>query len=182
MSVMYWIEKGGPILVILLALNLVGWSLLIWKFLQVVQFFKALEDHTAKVKQRLSEFDFTGLSMSGSERLDYVVSFYMDRMHRGLSTIRVIATVSPLLGLLGTVFGILMAFQTISEKGLDDPSLFASGIALALITTVAGLIVAIPHFIGYNYLSSSLGRAERQLEESLLKSKDVVEELGHAPA
>lgn len=86
----------------------------------------------------------------------------------GLNTVKIIAIISPLLGLLGTVIGILMAFTTISEQGLSDPSAFAGGISVALITTVGGLIVAIPHNIGYNYLIQLVDSIEITLELDIL--------------
>lgn len=81
---------------------------------------------------------------------------------------QIIASITPLLGLLGTVLGILSSFSIISQKGLDNPNLFAEGISLALITTFGGLIVAIPHFVGHNYLKSYLDQSERKLEKSII--------------
>ena len=63
-----------------------------------------------------------------------------------------IAAISPLLGLLGTVTGIINAFNAIMARGVGDPTVFAAGISEALITTAAGLIVAIPALFGYRYL------------------------------
>lgn len=65
-------------------------------------------------------------------------------------------TVSPFLGLLGTVWGIMIAFLDIAAKGSANISVVAPGIADALITTIAGLFVAIPSVIGYNYLNNRL--------------------------
>ena len=87
----------------------------------------------------------------------------------GLTTIKIIATVAPLLGLLGTVLGILSSFRVISEQGLANPSVFAGGISMALVTTVGGLVVAIPHFVGYNYLSGLLDDLEIRLEKTTVK-------------
>ena len=87
----------------------------------------------------------------------------------GMVFIKVIAQVSPLLGLLGTVLGILSTFQVIASKGTSNPSLFAEGISLSLITTVGGLIVAIPHFIGHNFLSRLLDNIQFKLEKIVLK-------------
>ena len=91
------------------------------------------------------------------------------RMESGLNTIKIIASIAPLLGLLGTVIGILSAFRVIADAGLSNPSLFAGGIAMALLTTVGGLIVAIPHFVGYNYLVSALDNYEIELEKRLVR-------------
>jgi len=64
--------------------------------------------------------------------------------------------------------GIFEAFQIIAAKGLDNPGDFASGISLALITTIAGLIVGIPHSIAHNFLSGKLDVLEIQLEKRVL--------------
>jgi biopolymer transport protein ExbB len=85
----------------------------------------------------------------------------------GMTTIKVIATTAPLLGLLGTVIGIYEAFQVISSTGLQDPGKFAAGISYALITTIVGLIVAIPHYIAHNYLSGELDALEITVEKHI---------------
>lgn len=69
--------------------------------------------------------------------------------------------------MLGTVIGVLEAFEAISKSGLGDPSVFASGISMALITTVAGLIVAIPHYVGYNYIIGMLDTLEIELKKEI---------------
>ena len=97
------------------------------------------------------------------------VQITVHRLESGLNTIKIIASIAPLLGLLGTVIGILSAFRVISDSGLSNPSLFAGGIAMALLTTVAGLIVAIPHFVGYNYLVGALDDFEIHLEKQVVK-------------
>ena len=86
------------------------------------------------------------------------VALKVNGIESGLNTIKIIASLSPLIGLLGTVIGILNSFDSISHLGLGDPTVFSSGISIALITTVAGLIVAIPHYIGYNYFIGSLDK------------------------
>ncbi len=73
---------------------------------------------------------------------------------RGLRPLATIAQVAPLLGLLGTVTGMIIAFGEISVAGTGNPGLLAGGIGQALVTTAAGLIVAIPVLIGQNYLAS----------------------------
>ena len=70
--------------------------------------------------------------------------------------------------LYGLVVGVLMAFEAIGKVGMGDPSVFANGISMALVTTVGGLIVAIIHTIGYNYLIAYLDRIEAGIEEVLL--------------
>ena len=87
----------------------------------------------------------------------------------GLNTVKIIASIAPLLGLLGTVIGVLDSFDSITKSGLGDPSIFSSGISVALITTIAGLIVAIPHYIGYNYIVGILDDIELKIQKEVLK-------------
>jgi biopolymer transport protein ExbB len=96
------------------------------------------------------------------------VASYVANLEKGLNTVKIIASVAPLMGLLGTVIGVLEAFEAIGKSGLGDPSVFASGISLALITTIAGLLVAIPHYIGYNYLVGALDTLEIELEKDII--------------
>ncbi len=76
---------------------------------------------------------------------------------RYLNSLGTVAGVAPLLGLLGTVVGMINVFAAIMEHGVGNPGVLAGGISQALITTAAGLLVAIPALIGYRYLR---GRVE----------------------
>ena len=87
---------------------------------------------------------------------------YLGRFLLVLSTI---ATVAPLLGLLGTILGMITAFESIARAGTGDPQVVASGISVALLTTAGGLIIAIPSLILYKYLAS---RAEAVVERAEL--------------
>jgi biopolymer transport protein ExbB len=78
------------------------------------------------------------------EKLHAAGRIQVERLERGLTLLEIIAGISPLIGLLGTVLGMLSVFQTITREGLGDPALLADGIGEALVTTVAGLCVGIP--------------------------------------
>ncbi|MBT4146044.1 MAG: MotA/TolQ/ExbB proton channel family protein, partial [Gammaproteobacteria bacterium] len=75
-------------------------------------------------------------------------------LEKGLSMIKLFAAVAPLLGLLGTVTGMIATFQSISLFGTGDPKLMADGISQALVTTMLGLCVAIPLLFLHNLLVS----------------------------
>ena len=95
--------------------------------------------------------------------IDDVGSREADKMKRSLRPIRNIAMVAPLLGLLGTVYGMIEAFQVTSESGgTASTALLAKGIYEALVTTAAGLTIAIPVLLLYHYLS---GRVDRLIDE-----------------
>ncbi len=95
-------------------------------------------------------------------------------LDRNLGTLGTIAAISPLLGLTGTVFGMIRTFAIISEKGIAHPSQLAGGISEALITTATGLVVAIPTLIFYNYFTN---KADRLILEIEKHSYRVVETL-----
>ena len=78
-------------------------------------------------------------------------SIELSFLERGLVILATIANVAPLMGFLGTVAGMIIAFEAIAEAGEVDPALVAGGIKVALLTTAAGLVIAIPVNIGYNY-------------------------------
>jgi biopolymer transport protein ExbB len=78
------------------------------------------------------------------------------RLTRNLRVLETVAAVAPLLGLLGTVVGMIRVFGTISQTALGDPQLLSSGISEAMVTTAAGLIVGIPALVAHNWLE---GRA-----------------------
>ena len=91
-----------------------------------------------------------------------------------LRVLGAVANITPMLGLLGTVFGMIKAFNVISQSGTGNPGLVASGISEALITTAAGLLVGIPALALYHYFR---GRIERFVFEMEEVSVQLVEEL-----
>lgn len=87
-------------------------------------------------------------------KLDEAVLKELPQLEKGLSVVKLLAAVAPLLGLLGTVTGMIATFQSITLFGTGDPKLMAGGISQALITTVLGLVAAIPLLFMHNILSS----------------------------
>lgn len=94
-------------------------------------------------------------------KLDEAILKEIPRLERGISTIKVISALAPLLGLLGTVTGMILTFQAITLFGTGDPKLMAGGISQALVTTVQGLVVAIPMVLLYSVCA---GRAKAVIE------------------
>lgn len=90
-------------------------------------------------------------------------------MERYLNTLGTIASISPLLGLLGTVIGMIKVFTAITTAGVGNPAVLAGGISEALITTAAGLSVAIPSLIFHRYLTGRVDRYVMAMEEQALK-------------
>jgi len=93
-----------------------------------------------------------------------------ERLTRGLSVFGTISTIAPFLGLLGTVLGIVEAFNVLSENGSAGPNVLAAGIGAALWTTAAGLIVAIPSVVAYNIFK---GKAKDILTDMEVVSREL---------
>ena len=108
-------------------------------------------------------------------RLDEQLAEESSLLNRGLPTVAVLAAVSPLLGLLGTVTGMIETFQSITLFGTGDPKLMSGGISQALITTQLGLAVAIPLVLFHSLLT---GRANRLVELLGKHSSDLLTEDG----
>lgn len=96
----------------------------------------------------------------------------LDRFIGALGTI---ASLSPLMGLLGTVLGMIRTFNAISTEGIGNPVVLAGGIAEALITTAAGLTVAIPALVGYKFLRGKVERLVVQMEKEAIKLVQTME-------
>jgi len=83
---------------------------------------------------------------------------------RFLSVLNTVGNVSPLLGLLGTIMGMIIAFESIAASGTGDPRVVANGISQALITTATGLIIAIPAIVFYRYLGTKADSSRTSVE------------------
>lgn len=99
------------------------------------------------------------------KKLDEVIFKDLAELRKGLSTVKVLAAIAPLMGLLGTVTGMIGTFQAITLFGTGDPKLMAGGISQALITTVQGLVVAIPLLLSSNILSSRAQQLSKVIGE-----------------
>ncbi len=151
MDLLMYVEKGGVIVYILIALNIIGFTIIIWKFLTIPQ----KEKISYKILRKIN------MSKDTNSQIEYEIK----KLEVGLNFIKNIASIAPLLGLLGTVIGVLKAFEAITASGLGDPTIFSTGISIALITTIAGLIVAIPHHICYNYFIAVLDELELKVKK-----------------
>lgn len=164
MEILDYIQRGGIIVYILIFLNILGFTIILWKLIvfTLIKFKKRLivEHIVNKLSLNTNKFE--------ERSFNNLLNKQIYNLETGLNTIKIIASISPLLGLLGTVIGVLNSFDAIAKQGLGNPSIFSAGISIALITTVAGLIVAIPHYIAYNYFISSLNKLEHCIEESVI--------------
>jgi biopolymer transport protein ExbB len=148
------VDQGGVVGYIILALAVIGVLLAVWRMVvlsgETGKIKKQMASETAdennalgrvmKVYQTNGDTDTETLELHLSE----AISAEVPRLTRGINWIKIISVVAPLLGLLGTVTGMIDVFETMSLFGTGDPKLMAGGISQALITTVLGLVAAIP--------------------------------------
>lgn len=165
LDLMDYINRGGIIVHILIGLNIIGFTIMFWK-LVIITLSRNTTDMLISevlsfVKHNNEEFK--------KDSIENIINRKVKKMEFGLNTVKIIASIAPLLGLLGTVIGVLDSFDSITKSGLGDPSIFSRGISVALITTIAGLIVAIPHYIGYNYIGGILDDIELKIQKEVLK-------------
>ncbi len=95
-------------------------------------------------------------------------------LERFLNALGTIAELAPLLGLLGTVFGMIQTFNVISTHGVGNPALMSGGIAVALITTAAGLSVAIPALLFHRYFQGKVDRLVITMEQEALRLVEIL--------
>ncbi len=108
------------------------------------------------------------------EDIEDVGRHVVHELERYLNTLGTIAAVSPLLGLLGTVTGMIRAFSAMSSQGVSDPAVVSGGIAEALITTAAGLMVAIPALMAHRYLQRRIDTLVVAMEQEAFRLVEVV--------
>jgi biopolymer transport protein ExbB len=98
----------------------------------------------------------------------------MSKLEKGLIVLATVTNVAPLLGFLGTVLGMIDAFQAIEAAGEVEATLVAGGIKIALLTTALGLLIAIPVSVGHNYFVSRIDAMVIDMEESAQKMVDTL--------
>lgn len=148
------IQQGGGIGYIILLLGGFGLAYGLYRLLMLTQTHKRVSEQIASTE--VSEANPLGRIIAAVEQnqtqntetleliLDEAITREVPVLEKGLSMIKLLAAVAPLLGLLGTVTGMIATFQSISLFGTGDPKLMASGISEALVTTMLGLCAAVP--------------------------------------
>lgn len=162
--------KGGFLMYPIFLCSIIGLAIFINKYVQYRKVLKNLSVNLDSISELapdiLSEildaikkgFDEKAISVIGTKKIREI--------EKGLSWLSLIATITPLLGLTGTVTGMIKAFMIIAESSSVNPSMLAGGIWEALITTAGGLIVAIPIHIGHHYL-------EKKADEITFLMKEI---------
>ena len=109
-----------------------------------------------------------------TESIEQAASLVVHDLERYLNTLGIIAAITPLLGLLGTVFGMIQVFSEIMVQGTGDPGALAGGISQALITTAAGLCVAIPAYMFHRMFMRRVDTLVLNLEQESIKLVDAL--------
>jgi biopolymer transport protein ExbB len=166
--------KGGFLMYPIALCSIAGLSILINKAVQYRALLKDIEaspDEILKRKPRIMTPILKALGDGCDEKeLSLIGTRQIRSIEKGLSWLGLIATIAPLLGLTGTVTGMIKAFMVIAESSSVNPSMLAGGIWEALITTAAGLLVAIPIHIGHHYL-------EKQADEIAFVMREITTSL-----
>ena len=115
------------------------------------------------------------------ERVEDTGRHVVHRLERFLNTLGTIALISPLLGLLGTVFGLIRMFFAVMVSGVGDPLKMAGGIGEALICTAAGLCVAIPAYAFHRYFRGKVADLVVEMERQVFLLTDELTATGEAP-
>lgn len=110
------------------------------------------------------------------ERVEDIGRHLIHELERYLPTLGTIAAVAPLLGLLGTVSGMIRMFLGILETGVGDPERLAGGIGEALISTAAGLVVAIPALVLYRWYRARVAAYVVEMEKEAIALVDIIED------
>jgi len=188
-----FIVKGGPVLWVIMALSVVAAAIIIERLLYFKRIAVDEDKLYARVRdsiekghydealsicdQNLSPFSAlmrVGVENRGrgeelqKEMLKDAAALESPRLERGISALGTISNIAPLLGLLGTVTGTMKAFGVLGQFGaVSDPTVLAKGVSEALITTVGGIVVAVPCVIFYNYLVGKVNLIMLKLESQV---------------
>ncbi|MEE3208880.1 MAG: MotA/TolQ/ExbB proton channel family protein [Pseudomonadota bacterium] len=163
-SIVERIQQGGTIGYIIIALGVIGLLVALWRLFALLQISAGMRRQLSD-KLAAKDDNALGRVMIASlgdrtdaelleARLDEAVLRELPAIERGQSIIKLLAGIAPLMGLLGTVTGMIATFQAITAFGSGDAKLMAAGISQALITTVLGLIVAVPLLLLHSWVAS----------------------------
>jgi|TARA_B110000444_G_scaffold91399_1_gene86344 biopolymer transport protein ExbB len=173
-----WIQRiaqGKSIGFIIILIGIIGAAFSAFKIYKLREYTKEVMNESEGVVNEMTNSVESNSSRESKENLiDEIIINYSGKIEWGNNWVKFFAAVAPLLGLLGTVIGMIETFQAITLFGTGDPKQMAGGISQALITTMLGLIVAAPLLGMYTYISEKTSSIVQILEEkaSYILSKD----------
>ncbi len=194
-------KSGGPVMYPLLACSVIALSVIIERSIfwlrvdiqrnrplveEVLELCRDGDWNAVKQKAADSENSIIRILISGILHRDFSMTKAMEaaaadeikRMRRYMGVLDTMITVAPLLGIFGTVIGIIISFDMLGAAGIEDPRAVTSGIAQALITTASGLGIAILSVFPYNYFNSKVENAAQLIEKYATSLEIVYEKLG----
>ena len=159
------LSQGGVVGYIILALGLIGVMIAIWRLISLIAINRKIRKQMAQTDSLKGDnplgrvLQSVDIEKSPSKEhletmLDEAIIRETPPLERGKTAIKLLASIAPMLGLLGTIVGMIATFQSISLFGTSDPRLMADGISQALMTTLMGLAVAIPLLLLYSVIAS----------------------------
>jgi biopolymer transport protein ExbB len=189
---MQFMREGGWVMWVLLAFSIVALAVIIERAIALRRARINVNEFLAKIRKALlvnrsvreavkiceqyrgpvASIMKAGLLKYGQPReevektIENAALYEMGRLERGLIVLATTANVAPLLGFFGTVSGMIKSFEALAEQGLSNPGAVAAGISEALVTTAAGLAIAIPVQIAYNYFTTRISRFVRDIESA----------------
>ena len=188
-------RSGGPLMYVILLLSIMGTTVIIERFLYFLKNEKVVKEELKEqlveaIKSKDKELAMSLCENGNSSSLkvlkelikEHDFEMYVDiqyleekareralveipKLEKHMWLLGVVAHVTPLVGLLGTVSGMIAAFRVIAVVGSGKPEMLADGISQALITTAAGLTVAIPALIFYNYYNKKIDNVVNEIEK-----------------
>jgi biopolymer transport protein ExbB len=154
-------ERGGAVLWVILAMSVLMWALILDRY---IHYFFAMPSHRTRLLQRWRQD--RGDGRPSTPRIKAMMAAFSAPMHRFLLPIHTLANIMPLLGLLGTISGMIKVFEVITVFGAGNARGMAAGISEALITTMAGLVTALS---GLYFCVNLRSLAERASEHFALR-------------
>jgi biopolymer transport protein ExbB len=174
-SLMERVNQGREVGYIIIFVGLIGIAIAFWKLFTLytmgVAVSKQTKSKTIDKSNPLGRVLAAGEEHMGKDietlelRLAEAIMAERPAIERGIPVVKIISVVAPLAGLLGTVTGMIVTFQQITLFGTGDPKIMAGGISQALVTTVLGLVVAIPTTLLHSFANSSARGIINVLEE-----------------
>jgi biopolymer transport protein ExbB len=195
--------KGGPVMYPLLACSIISLTVIIERFFFWIRVYvyhnKSLVDN---ILELCREGDWESVKAKATGSKDHIIRILVNgilhrqfsmakamesaaaeeikRMRRYMRVLDTMITVAPLLGIFGTVIGIIMSFEILGTAGIEHPQAVTAGIAQALITTATGLGIAILTVFPYNYFNSKVEYAALAIEKYATSLEIVYEKLPEA--
>ncbi|MBW2603293.1 MAG: MotA/TolQ/ExbB proton channel family protein [Deltaproteobacteria bacterium] len=192
--------NGGPVMYPLLACSIIVMTVIIERFFfwiginknrnkklldEVLDLCRAGDWESVRVKTQGSKDYIIKILVTGILHRDFSMAKAMEsaaaeeikRMQKYMSVIDTMITVTPLLGIFGTVIGIILSFEVLGTTGIEHPELVTAGIAQALITTASGLGIAILSVFPYNFFNSRIEKAALDIEKYATSLEIVYEKL-----